>query len=100
MLKLTSLAIGLITLVSFAPKSEAMNANVQPSSLQQPAGNLHSQIIFRIGNRGYTRGQEGQYRRDLVMQRKREAQRRQHKQIGGSNQNARSNRDVQNRRDR
>jgi hypothetical protein len=79
MWKLTSLAlaqpigtiIGLITLVSIAPKSEAMTANTQPS-LQQPAANLHSQIIFRIGERGYTRREEWQYRRDLRMQQRRE----------------------------
>jgi hypothetical protein len=100
MLKFTSLAIGLLTIISFAPKSEAMTANIQPSSLQQPAGNLHSQIIFRIGDRGYTRRQEGQYRRDLVMQRKREAQRRQYKRMGRSNRNGEPNRDGQNRRNR
>jgi hypothetical protein len=100
MLKFTSLAIGLLTIISFAPKSEAMTANIQPSSLQQPAGNLHSQIIFRIGDRGYTRRQEGQYRRDLVMQRKREAQRRQYNRMGRSNRNGEPNRDGQNRRNR
>ncbi len=107
MLKLTSLAlaqpigtiIGLITIVSFAPKSEAMSANVQPSSLQQPAGNLHSQIIFRIGDRGYTRREEWQYRRDLKMQQRR-AERRQYSREGGYNRNGGYNRDGQNRRDR
>jgi hypothetical protein len=100
MLKLTSLAIGLLAVISIAPNSEAMTANTQPS-LQQPAANLHSQIIFRIGDRGYTRRQEGQYRRDLVMQRKREAQRRQYNnRMGGSNRNGEPNRDSQNRRDR
>jgi hypothetical protein len=100
MLKFMSIAIGLITIVSFAPKSEAMSANIQPSSLQQPAANLHSQIIFRIGERGYTRREEGQYRRDLKMQRKREAERRQSNRMGRSNRDGRYNRDGQNRRDR
>jgi hypothetical protein len=97
MLKLTSLAIGLLAVISIAPNSEAMTANTQPS-LQQPAGNLHSQIIFRIGDRGYTRRQEGQYRRDLAIQRKREAQRRQYNRMGGSNRNGEPNRGGQNRR--
>jgi hypothetical protein len=103
MMKLISLAIGLLTIVSIAPNSEAMSANVQ-SSLQQPAGNLHSQIIFRIGDRGYTRREEWQYRRDLRMQRKREAARRQYGRMGGYNRdgerNGDRNRDGQNRRDR
>jgi hypothetical protein len=103
MLKLISLAIGLITIVSIAPKSEAMTANMQPL-LQQPAANLHSQIIFRIGDRGYTRRQEWQYRRDLKMQQRRE--RRQYSREGrysrngGYNRNSEYNRDGQNRRDR
>jgi hypothetical protein len=107
-LKITSLAlakpigtiIGLLTIITFAPKSEAITANIQPSSLQQPAANLHSQIIFRIGDLGYTRRQEGQYRRDLVMQRKREAERRQYNRMGRYNRNSESNRNGQNRRDR
>jgi hypothetical protein len=108
MLKFTSLAlaqpigtiIGLITIISFAPKSEALSANIQPSSLQQPAGNLHSQIIFRIGDRGYTRRQEGQYRRDLKMQRNRDSQRRQYNRMGQNNRDGQYNRDGQNRRAR
>jgi hypothetical protein len=100
MLKFTSIAIGLLTIVSMTPKSEAITANVQPSSLQQPAGNLHSQIIFRIGDRGYTRREEGQYRRDLKMQRKRDSERRQYNRMGRSNRDGRYNRDGQNRRDR
>ena len=107
MLKLTSLAlaqpigtiIGSIALVSIAPKSEAMSANVQPSSLQQPAANLHSQIIFRIGDRGYTRREEWQYRRDLKMQQRR-SERRQYNRDGGYNRDSGYNRDGQNRRDR
>jgi hypothetical protein len=79
MSKLVSLAIGLLTVISIAPRSEAMSANLQPSSLQQPAENLHAQIIFRIGDRGYTRRQEWQYRRDLKMQQQREAERRQYR---------------------
>jgi hypothetical protein len=103
MLKFISLAIGLLTIVSIAPTSEAMTANTLPS-LQQPAANLHSQIIFRIGTRGYTRRQEGQYRRDLIIQRKREAARRQHERMGDRNRNGEyngdRNRNSQHRRDR
>jgi hypothetical protein len=90
--------IGLLTIGSIAPNSEAMTANTQPS-LQQPAANLHAQIIFRIGDRGYTRRQEGQYRRDLILQRRREAARRQQDRMR-DNRNGRDNRHGQNRRDR
>jgi hypothetical protein len=101
MLKLISLVIGLLTIVAIAPNSEAMTANMQPS-LQQPAANLHAQIIFRIGDRGYTRRQEGQYRHDLRMQRRREAARRQHGRMDDRNHDGdrNRNRDRQNRRDR
>jgi len=107
MLKLISLAlaqpigtiIGLITIVSIAPKSEAMTANMQPS-LQQPAVNLHSQIIFRIGERSYTRRQEWQYRRDLRMQRRRERERRQYGRMGGYNRDGGYSRDGGYNRDR
>ncbi len=99
MLKLISLAIGLITIVSIAPNSEAMTANMQPS-LQQPAANLHSQIIFRIGDRGYTRREEGQYRRDLRTHHRREGERRQYGRTGGYNRDGERSRDGQNRRNR
>ncbi len=105
MLKLISLAlaqpigtiIGLITIVSIAPKSEAMTANMQPS-LQQPAANLHAQIIFRIGDRGYTRREEWQYRRDLRMQRRREAEYRQYGRMGRYNHDGDRNRDGEHNR--
>jgi hypothetical protein len=99
MFKLTSLAIWLITIISFAPKSEAMSTNGQPSSLQQPATNLRSQIIFRIGDRGYTRREEWQYRRDLRMQQRR-SERRKYSREGGYNRDSGYNRDGQNRRNR
>jgi hypothetical protein len=91
MLKFTSIAIGLLTTIAFVPNSEAMTANIQPLSLQQPAANLHSQIIFRIGDRGYTRRQEWQYRRDLRMQQRRE-ERRQYSRDGRYNRYGRYDR--------
>jgi hypothetical protein len=83
--------IGLLAVISIAPKSEAMSANIQPSSLQQPAENLHSQIIFRIGERGYTRREEWQYRRDLRMQQRR-SERRQYNRDDQYNYGDRYNR--------
>ena len=72
MLKLTSLALGLLTVIAIAPKSEAMSANNVQSSLQQPAGDLHAQVIFKIGTPEYRR-REAQRRREME---RREAERR------------------------
>jgi hypothetical protein len=51
MLKLTSLAIGLLTVISMAPSAEAMAATAPAVSISQPAANLHSQVILKIGDR-------------------------------------------------
>jgi hypothetical protein len=70
--------IGLLTVISIAPSSEAMNANSQPISLQQPAGELYSQIIFKAGERrGYSH-RERERRREEI-QRQRQAERRQYR---------------------
>lgn len=78
MLKLTSLAIGLLTVISMAPSAEAMAATAPAVSISQPAANLHSQVILKIGDRdrGYSRGSIWQRRRELELQRERQARRR------------------------
>ncbi len=43
MLKVTPLAIALLTIISIAPQSQAMTATVQPLSLQQPLAHLQAQ---------------------------------------------------------
>jgi hypothetical protein len=48
MSKLTALAIGLLTVISIAPQSQAMTTNIDAPSLQQPAANLHSQVILKV----------------------------------------------------
>jgi hypothetical protein len=100
MSKIISLAIGLLAVISIAPKSDAMSANIQPSSLQQPAENLHSQIIFRSGERGYTRREEWQYRRDLRRQQRRWERRNGEYNRGGYNRNGGYIRGEYNRGDR
>jgi hypothetical protein len=50
MLKFTSLAIGLLTVLAIAPKSEAMTATINSPSLHQPTGDLHAQLIIKIGD--------------------------------------------------
>jgi hypothetical protein len=80
MSKLISLAIGLLTVIAIAPKSEATVVNSSPISLQQPAENLHAQIIFKVGDRDrrdyYRRERE---RRREEIRREREAERRQYR---------------------
>lgn len=76
MLKLTSLALGLLTVMAIAPKSEAMSANTNPLSLQQPAGNLHSQVIIKLGGQSERYDRAEIRRREL--EREREAARRRH----------------------
>jgi hypothetical protein len=76
MLKLTSLAIGLLTVLSLAPNAAAMTATTQPGSIERPAVNLHSQIILKIGDRGYSRRSNYQRRRELGLERQRAAARR------------------------
>jgi hypothetical protein len=77
-LKLTSLAIGLLTIVSIAPHAEAMTATAVPASIERPAANLHSQVILKVGDRhrGYSRGGILQRRRELELRREREEARR------------------------
>ncbi len=49
MLKITPLVIGFLTVMSIAPKSQAMTANT--NSLTKPAGELHAQVFVRVGER-------------------------------------------------
>ncbi len=72
--------IGLLTIISITPKSEAMSASSSPISLQQPAENLHAQIIFKVGDRnrrGYSH-RERERRREEI-RRERELERRQYR---------------------
>jgi hypothetical protein len=81
MLNLTSLALGLLTIIAFLPASEAA-ININPLSIQKPATNLHSQVILKIGQPGYSRRSEAQRRRDLQLQRERAAELRRRKYRG------------------
>jgi hypothetical protein len=86
MSKLTSIAIGLLTAVAILPASQAMAATSQTPALEQPAGDLHAQVILKIGpqiqqpiRRGpvYNSGlQQERLRRRLDRTREREARAR------------------------
>lgn len=76
MLKVTSLVLGLLTVIAIAPSSEAMTTTDRPLSIQQPAGNLHAQVIFKIGQPDYRNRGQAQRRREFELAREREAERR------------------------
>jgi hypothetical protein len=48
-LKITSLAIGLLSIISIAPATQA-STTANASIMEQPAGNIHAQINIHIGN--------------------------------------------------
>jgi hypothetical protein len=77
MLKLTSLVLGLLTVIAIAPASQAMTTNNSHVSLQTPAGNLHSQVILKIGGQPEYRHRDNADRR-RELEREREAARRRH----------------------
>jgi hypothetical protein len=79
MSKLTALVVGLLAVIAIAPKSQAMSATVDPISAKQPAANLQSQVIIKIGGQsGYSYREELHRRRYWEIQREREAARRRH----------------------
>jgi hypothetical protein len=80
MLKFTPLALGLLTVIAIAPASQAATT-LHPVSLQQPTGDLHSQVILKIGGQPeYHHREEAARRRELEREREREreAARRRH----------------------
>jgi hypothetical protein len=80
MFKFTSLALGLLSIMAIAPKSEAMSANTTPLSFQQPAANLHSQVIIKLGGQPERyEGAQARRRREIELERERAAARRHHK---------------------
>ena len=49
MLKFTSIAIGLLTAATILPASGAMAATDTAAIAMPPAGNLHAQVILKVG---------------------------------------------------
>jgi hypothetical protein len=70
MLKLTPLALGILTVLSIAPMSAAMTTNNQLLRVQQPAADRHAQLIIKIGG-----GQPDYHRREDEYRRQREFER-------------------------
>lgn len=78
MSKLTSLAIGLLSAVAIFPATQAMAATSKSTTIDNPAGDLHAQVILKISpqyrDRGYYSNWEGdRYRRRLEWERERES---------------------------
>jgi hypothetical protein len=71
--KFTALAIALLTVISIAPKSQAMSTTDSAVSARQPAGDLHAQLIIKIGGNDRSYRDEDRYRQ---IEREREAERR------------------------
>ncbi len=82
MLKLTSLLLGLLTVIAIAPASHAAT-NINPLSIQKPAGDLHSQVIIKLGEQPqYRRRVQAARQRELEREREREAARRRQQSRG------------------
>jgi hypothetical protein len=67
MQKLTSLAIGLLSAISMLPSGQAMADTSSSHSATLPTGDLHAQIIVKIG----TPSREPEYRPDWEAVRRR-----------------------------
>jgi hypothetical protein len=91
--------IGLLTVISIAPSSEAMNASSQPISIQQPAGDLYSQIIFKARERRGYSYRERERRREEI-ERQRQAERRQYRNYRRERRDREYRRDGEYRRNR
>ena len=77
MSKLTSLAIGLLSAIAIFPATQAMAATSKSAIVDNPAGDLHAQVIFKIGpqyrDRGYYSNGEGDRYRRREWERERES---------------------------
>ncbi len=77
MLKLTALAIGLLTAISIVPAAQAANiSGGSAPTIHQASDNLHAQIIIKVGGNNdddHDRYREGYYRRQAELAREREA---------------------------
>jgi hypothetical protein len=89
MLKLTSLALGLLTVISLAPSAQAIPIDVSILAIQRPQGDLQSQVILNVnpqvrqesahrygGDGGKYYRQESERHRQLELAREREEQAR------------------------
>ena len=76
MLKLTPLMLGILTVLSIAPRSTAMTANNHLLIVQQPAVDRHAQPIIKIGGgQSDYHHREDEYRRQRELERVRELDR-------------------------
>jgi hypothetical protein len=76
--KFTALAIALLTVMSIAPKSQAMSANASSLSVNQPAGDLHAQLIIKIGGQSDRSYRDDDRYRQIDREREEERRRREY----------------------
>jgi hypothetical protein len=81
MLKLiTPIAIGLLTVISIAPKSEAIPINLNSVSFGIPGGDSHSQVVIKIGGQpDYADRRQSLRRREFELQQQRQSERRRYR---------------------
>jgi hypothetical protein len=109
MLKITAIAIGLLTAISIAPAAQAANISGSSPTIHQAPDNLHAQIIIKVGGNnddGHDRYREGYHRRQAELAREREAyearerweseQRRRHREYARYRRSERRDRDNRN----
>jgi hypothetical protein len=76
MLKITPLAIALLTVIAIIPEAQALTPTARPASIHQPAGDLHAQLIIKIGvnsdSHSHSRYEEIERRRLWKLQRAKE----------------------------
>ena len=75
--KLTALAISLLTVMSIAPKSQALSTTDSSVFARQPAGDLHAQLIIKIGGNDRSYRDDDRYRQ-IEREREEEHRRREY----------------------
>lgn len=77
MSKFTALAIGLVSVISIVPTAQAAANTSDRSNIQRPAGDLHAQVIIKLGGPPVPYHREDvDRRRQWQIEREREAERR------------------------
>jgi hypothetical protein len=90
MSKFTALAIGLLSVISIVPTAQAATGISNQGNLQQPAGDLHAQVIIRLGGppapyhrEDFDRHRQWQIERERQAERRREFYSRRHREHEG-----------------
>jgi hypothetical protein len=87
MSKFTALAIGLLSVLSIVPTAQAATNTSDRSNIQRPAGDLHAQVIIKLGappipyhREDVDRRRQWQIERERETERRREFYSRRHRE--------------------